>query len=162
MMHFKVVSRALAAFLLLWGSLSLAAPPPDGVGAAGEELPEGWTLGHRFFSEMQKHNAVLYTNASKEVNVGYTELYSLEYGSVEGAMVSAAEVYSCKRGKKVWEAETLTCANDFTLYFFERNDRVVMLTSDFTTAQQEKEVRAFIGHMYFGSFIQSAKKSPRS
>jgi hypothetical protein len=80
---------------------------------------------------------------------------------VEGAMVSAAEVYSCKRGKKVWGAETLICDNDFTLYFFERNDRVVMLTSDFTTAQQEKEVRAFIGHMYFGSFIQSPKKSPR-
>lgn len=161
MMHFKKVSPALAALFLLWGSMSLAAPPPAAAGAAGEELPEGWTLGPRFFSEMQKHNAVMYTNAAREVNVGYTELYSLEYGSVEGAMVSAAKIYSCKRGKKVWGAETLTCDNDLTLYFFERNDRVVMLTSDFTTAQQEKEVRAFIGHMYFGSFIQSPKKSPR-
>ncbi len=161
MMRFKKVSAALAAPVLLWGSMSLAAPPAPGTGSAGEELPDGWTLGHRFFSEMQKHNAVMYTNVSREVNVGYTELYSLEYGSVEGAMVSAAEIYSCKRGKKVWGAETLACANDFTLYFFERNDRVVMLASDFTNAQQEKEVRAFIGQMYFGSFVQGSKKGPR-
>ena len=165
----------LKGFLAVFAVLAVLAIPPSSL-AAGTfseqyqkaSLPQGWSIGHHFFSEMRKHNAAMYTNAALEVSVGYTELYSLEYGAVENAVNEAIGLYTCKKGKKAWTAEVLSCANNFTLYFFERNGRVVMLTSDAATPQQEKEVKNFIGAMYFGDAAGSGttnsgagKKPPR-
>ncbi len=165
----------LKRFLTVFAVLAVFFLPGSGTAApAGADqsqkvsLPPGWTQGHRFFSEMRKHSASMYTNSALEVSVGYTELYSSEYSSVESAVNGATELYSCKKGKKAWTAEVLSCANKFTLYFFERNGRVVMLTSDAATPQQEKEVKNFIGAMYFGDAAGSGttnsgagKKPPR-
>ena len=165
----------LKGFLAVFAVLAVLAIPPSSL-AAGTfseqyqktSLPQGWSIGHHFFSEMRKHNAAMYTNAALEVSVGYTELYSLEYGAVENAVNEAIGLYTCKKGKKAWTAEVLSCANNFTLYFFERNGRVVMLTSDFSNPQQEKEVKNFIGAMYFseagssgGASGSGSKKSSR-